>query len=93
MCKDSNGLHELFIFSAEPVGSVSPKKNTGDDIKVIWASEGNNIGILCPAQAYPTPIFRYELESFFSSLVESRLNWLKSRLESDPHVEMTVCSQ
>lgn len=46
----------------EPVGSVSPKKNTGDDIKVIWGEVGRNIGILCPAQAYPTPVFRYVQE-------------------------------
>lgn len=58
-CLQYLNIHNLLLIT-EPVGSVSPKKNTGDDIKVIAAAQGRNIGILCPAQAYPTPVFRYE---------------------------------
>lgn len=58
-CLQYLNIHNLLLVT-EPVGSVSPKKNTGDDIKVIAAAQGRNIGILCPAQAYPTPVFRYE---------------------------------
>lgn len=65
--KKSSQLLDPWIFQSlkhlssctEPVGSVSPKKTTGDDIKVIWGAMSNNIGILCPAQAYPTPVFRW----------------------------------
>jgi hypothetical protein len=76
----------------EPVGSVSPKKNTGDDIKVIWANLGNNIGILCPAQAYPTPVFRYDnfltvvtitiLSLSLKNVFESRLLGLKLNFQN-----------
>lgn len=58
-CLRKLNIHNHLLVT-EPVGSVSPKKNTGDDIKVIAAAQGRNIGILCPAQAYPTPVFRYE---------------------------------
>jgi hypothetical protein len=38
---------------------VSPKKNIGDDIKVITARQNHNLAIICAAQAFPTPVFRY----------------------------------
>lgn len=43
----------------EPVGSVSPKIQVGDEFKLLKVKSGEHINLLCPAQAYPTPIFRY----------------------------------
>lgn len=45
----------------EPIGSVSPKVNDGDKTGYMLREQGKPISLLCPAQAYPTPIFRYGL--------------------------------
>lgn len=42
----------------EPIGSVSPKINIGDRYSVIEGDNGKNLNLLCPAQSYPTPVFR-----------------------------------
>lgn len=44
--------------STEPVGSVAPNVNIGDKTSIANVRIGNNISILCPAQAYPMPAFR-----------------------------------
>lgn len=44
----------------EPIGSVSPKVHDGDKTGYMLRERGKPISLLCPAQAYPTPIFRYE---------------------------------
>ena len=46
------------LSNLEPVGSVSPKVTTGEEFKVIRYELSQNLNILCPAQAYPTPVFR-----------------------------------
>lgn len=46
------------LLALEPVGSVSPKVTTGEEFKVIRYELAHNLNILCPAQAYPTPVFR-----------------------------------
>lgn len=43
----------------EPVASVSPKIHTGDEFKMIKQKSDESLSLLCPAQSYPTPIFRY----------------------------------
>ncbi|XP_017132758.1 Down syndrome cell adhesion molecule-like protein Dscam2 isoform X46 [Drosophila elegans] len=43
----------------EPVGSVSPKINTGEDFKHLKGKSGQDLSILCPAQGYPQPFFRW----------------------------------
>lgn len=42
----------------EPVGSVSPKINVGDEFKITKIRNGSSTNILCPAQSYPVPVFR-----------------------------------
>lgn len=43
----------------EPVGSVSPKINAGDDFKHLKGKSKHDLNLLCPAQSYPTPVYRY----------------------------------
>nr|XP_037870615.1 Down syndrome cell adhesion molecule-like protein Dscam2 isoform X28 [Bombyx mori] len=43
----------------EPVGRVSPKFTTTDKSRAFDAVSGENVTILCPAQAYPAPAFRW----------------------------------
>ncbi|XP_070139439.1 cell adhesion molecule Dscam1 isoform X2 [Drosophila kikkawai] len=43
----------------EPVGSVSPKIDTGEDFKHLKGKSSHDISLLCPAQAYPQPFFRW----------------------------------
>nr|XP_044249305.1 Down syndrome cell adhesion molecule-like protein Dscam2 isoform X14 [Drosophila takahashii] len=43
----------------EPVGSVSPKINTGEDFKHLKGKSSQALSILCPAQGYPQPFFRW----------------------------------
>jgi len=47
---------------AEPVASVSPKIQSGDEFKFVKNKFGESLSILCPAQSYPTPVFRYEIK-------------------------------
>lgn len=42
----------------EPVGSVSPKISIGEDLKHVKGKQNQGLSLLCPAQAYPQPIFR-----------------------------------
>lgn len=42
----------------EPIGSVSPKISTQDRFIVLDGQTGSNLNLICPAQAYPTPVFR-----------------------------------
>lgn len=47
------------MLSLEPVGSVSPKMTAGDDaIKIPKISIVQSATLMCPAQAYPVPLFR-----------------------------------
>ncbi|XP_070066223.1 cell adhesion molecule Dscam1 isoform X27 [Drosophila virilis] len=43
----------------EPVGSVSPKINTGEDYNHIKGRSALDLSLLCPAQAYPQPFYRW----------------------------------
>lgn len=42
----------------EPIGSVSPKVNLADELNVLRSPALKTLSLLCPAQAYPTPVFR-----------------------------------
>lgn len=66
------------LSSIEPVGSVSPKIQPGDEFKMLKQRVGASLNLLCPAQAYPTPVFRYESAFRSRSLAfffESLLGW------------------
>jgi len=53
-----------FLSPKEPIGSVSPKVNAGEDLKSVKGELKSHVNLLCPAQAYPTPVFRYFSLSF-----------------------------
>lgn len=48
------------VESLEPIGSVSPKVNTGDELNTLRRELSKPVSLLCPAQAYPTPVYRWE---------------------------------
>lgn len=54
----SSVVKSFSILFSEPVGSVSPKIQIGDEFKLIRQKSGEAVNLLCPAQAYPTPVFR-----------------------------------
>ncbi|XP_044312589.1 Down syndrome cell adhesion molecule-like protein Dscam2 isoform X5 [Drosophila rhopaloa] len=43
----------------EPIASVGPRLLSGNDIKVVHFSAGQATTMLCPAQSYPVPVFRW----------------------------------
>lgn len=47
----------------EPIGSVSPKIHDDDKSNAKQREHHKAISLTCPAQAYPTPVFRYNLYS------------------------------
>lgn len=65
----SKMLTKSFLFK-EPVGAVAPKINTGENIQVIRTLIGDGLNILCPAQSFPTPIFRYLRMSVFAEVLK-----------------------
>lgn len=62
--------HTLFT---EPVGSVKPNVNIGDKTNLATVKLTESISLLCPAQAFPMPAFRY--------FWVSTLNWVKNHLK------------
>jgi len=55
-----NCLH----FIIEPVGSVRPKIVSADKLNVVESATSENATLLCPAQSYPVPSFRYYFKIF-----------------------------
>nr|NP_001246179.1 down syndrome cell adhesion molecule 1, isoform BU [Drosophila melanogaster]AFH07934.1 down syndrome cell adhesion molecule 1, isoform BU [Drosophila melanogaster] len=43
----------------EPIASVGPRLLSGNDIKVLQFSASQASTLLCPAQSYPVPVFRW----------------------------------
>ncbi|XP_070066221.1 cell adhesion molecule Dscam1 isoform X22 [Drosophila virilis] len=43
----------------EPVGSVGPRLTSGDDSRTTKVQLSNSITLLCPAQAFPVPFYRW----------------------------------
>ncbi|XP_044778650.1 Down syndrome cell adhesion molecule-like protein Dscam2 isoform X44 [Drosophila simulans] len=43
----------------EPVGSVGPKLTSGDDSRTVRIRQEDSVTLLCPAQAYPVPVYRW----------------------------------
>ncbi|KAL9913489.1 Down syndrome cell adhesion molecule 1 isoform 2-T2 [Glossina fuscipes fuscipes] len=43
----------------EPVGSVAPKLTSGDESRIVKVGQQSSATLLCPAQAYPVPFFRW----------------------------------
>lgn len=52
-------LTNLNVHSVEPMGRVSPKFPTGDISRTFVANKGDGVPLLCPAQGFPAPAFRY----------------------------------
>lgn len=50
---------KIYFSRVEPVGSVSPKINVGDEYKILRVKMSNSVNILCPAQSYPVPFYRW----------------------------------
>lgn len=48
----------LLTVILEPVGRVSPKFTSGDKSRAFDAQGGDSITLVCPAQAFPAPMFR-----------------------------------
>lgn len=58
---------------AEPVGSVRPKFPSMDNINGLSTSSSDNIPLLCPAQGFPVPSYRYDISyRIASGLVKAR---------------------
>lgn len=47
-----------YKFVSEPIGSVGPRVS-GDRLQEHTMNSGDSFAILCQAQAYPMPAFRY----------------------------------
>ncbi|XP_043866976.1 Down syndrome cell adhesion molecule-like protein Dscam2 isoform X7 [Drosophila mojavensis] len=43
----------------EPIGSVSPKISNADDLKHVKVKNQHSLSLLCPAQGYPQPAYRW----------------------------------
>ncbi|XP_039227508.1 Down syndrome cell adhesion molecule-like protein Dscam2 isoform X45 [Drosophila yakuba] len=43
----------------EPVGSVGPRLTSGDDSRTVKIKLEASVTLLCPAQAYPVPVYRW----------------------------------
>ncbi|KRF79711.1 cell adhesion molecule Dscam1 isoform X4 [Drosophila virilis] len=43
----------------EPVGSVGPRLTSGDESRILKVNMEQSATLLCPAQAYPVPFFRW----------------------------------
>lgn len=53
------GARLIFLQSfLEPVGSVGPKFPTIENTKGFKGNSGGNLTLLCPAQAFPVPLYR-----------------------------------
>ncbi len=47
----------MFMYK-EPVASTQPRVSVGEDLKSVKGELEKSLTLLCPAQAWPTPIFR-----------------------------------
>lgn len=47
--------------NAEPVGSKAPTFSTASKISMFVQKSGDNLALLCQAQAFPVPLIRYVL--------------------------------
>lgn len=53
----------------EPVGAKSPKFSTNDKSSLFFYSSGEAFALLCPAQGFPVPMFRYGITDVFLFVV------------------------
>lgn len=44
---------------SEPVGSVAPKVEIKDKVGIFLGKLSESLALLCPAQSYPVPLYRY----------------------------------
>lgn len=60
MCQFSRPpVYFISIKLTEPMGKVSPKFPTMETGRSFTFSSNTCVTLLCPAQAFPTPLFRY----------------------------------
>lgn len=66
-------------FLPEPVGSVIPKFPTTDSSRSFRGKRGENLTLLCPAQGFPVPKYRYGL--FYVFLIFFSRIWITDNSE------------
>lgn len=52
---------DIITYYSEPIGSVAPKVNIANEVStltMIRVRLMHTITLMCPAQAYPVPVFR-----------------------------------
>lgn len=59
-------LGNISCFRLEPVGSVGPKVTSSIELMTVGAN--GMVSLLCPAQSYPVPVFRYLVLSLSLSI-------------------------
>lgn len=52
-------LIKCFIQNTEPVGSKAPTFSTASKISMFVQKSGDDLALLCQAQAFPVPLIRY----------------------------------
>ncbi|XP_070069174.1 cell adhesion molecule Dscam1 isoform X1 [Drosophila takahashii] len=52
-------LNHIQCHSLEPVGSIGPRLTSGDESRILRVYLAASATLLCPAQAYPVPFFRW----------------------------------
>ena len=58
------------LFVSEPVGTVLPKFPTTDNSRGFVSRDGDSVTLLCPAQGFPVPLYRYGIDISVVLLVE-----------------------
>ncbi|XP_049290935.1 Down syndrome cell adhesion molecule-like protein Dscam2 isoform X40 [Anopheles funestus] len=52
-------LYLMSWCATEPVGSVAPRLTSGDESRKLLVQRDANVTMLCPAQSFPVPVFRW----------------------------------
>ena len=51
------------LFTTEPIGGAAPKfSSSSKSIGIFEEHGGESLALVCPAQAYPLPSFRYRIQ-------------------------------
>lgn len=73
------------FLTVEPVGSAAPRFSTLatlDNIRGFTTKPGISFNLLCPAQGFPVPAFRYYFKIFFTNKGFLINNFRTGRIES-----------
>lgn len=60
-------LSAEILLSAEPMASIKPKFGNSDAGRIVVFGSNDPVTILCPAQGFPLPSFRWDPQNFFWS--------------------------